>query len=108
MKVKIKLRGKEIIIQDIEEVKGIKKFIGLMFKPKETNPLFFSFNSPGKYSIHSFFCNPFLALWFNDRKIVEHKFIESWKVIKPKKKFDKLIEIPFNNKYKDLISFFLD
>ena len=106
MKVKIKLKGKEVVIDDIKKASGIKKFSGLMFKGKQSCALLFSFNLPGKYSIHSFFCQPFLAIWLNEGKIVDYKMIGPNAVIKPEKDFTQLIEIPLNEKYRDVVNLF--
>ena len=108
MKAKFKLNGKEIVIDNIRKVSGLGKLAGLMFKNKETDALLFSFNKPGKYSIHSYFCQPFLAIWLNNGKIVEHKLVAPNKVIKPENEFDSLIEIPFNDRYKQVFNFFVD
>ena len=109
MKAKIKFKGKEIIIKDIEKASGFKKFSGLMFKSRDTNALLFEFAKPGKWAIHSFFCKKFLAIWLNQGKIVDYKIInKALASIKPKKEFEKLIEIPINEKYADVISRFID
>jgi uncharacterized membrane protein (UPF0127 family) len=78
---------------------------GLMFR-KTSSPLLFSFNSPVKMSIHSFFCIPFYAIWFEKTKIVDEKLIMPWNVsVCPTEKFDKLLEIPSNDKF---FKFFTD
>jgi len=70
---------------------------GLMFK-KNSAPLLFIFKNLKRRAIHSFFCLPFIAIWFNAGKIVDVKFINPWRFsIKPKEKFDKLLEIPSND-----------
>lgn len=102
MKVKIEHKGKEISI-DVKKCVGIKKFTGLMTNRK--NALLFEIKNEG---IHSLFCPRFLAIWVNDSgKIVEYRFVEPWKFyIKPEKEFSKLIEIPLNGKYSEIIEFF--
>ncbi len=70
---------------------------GLMFKEK-SKPLLFVFKNKKRRAIHSFFCVPFIAVWFDENKIVDAGLINPWKFsIKPKEKFDKLLEIPSNN-----------
>ena len=70
---------------------------GLMFK-KNSKPLLFIFKTAKKRTIHSFFCIPFAAVWFNRNKIIDVKVIKTWKFsIKPKEKYDKLLEIPSND-----------
>ena len=108
MKAKLKFKGKELIIEDIKKVSGLGKFTGLMFKGKNAQALLFEFPK-GKQAIHSFFCEPFLAIWLDEGKIVDYKLIQPNQLsIKPQEDFDKLIEIPFNEKYSQLIGFFLE
>ena len=67
---------------------------GLMFKRK-SKPLLFIFKTKKRRAIHSFFCKPFIAIWFDGEQVVDVKRIRSWKFsIKPTEKFDKLLEIP--------------
>ena len=76
----------------------LSKTLGLMFK-KNSPPLLFIFKKPTRQPIHSFFCNPFLAIWFNNNQIIDVKLIKKWKLsIRPKQKFNKLLEIPTSNK----------
>jgi len=107
MKAKINLQGREIIIGDLDIAVGIKKMTGLMFR-KKANALLFSFEFPGNYGIHSYFCNPFLAIWMYRRKIIDYKIIAPNAIVKSEKEFDTLIEVPFNEKYKKIFDFFLE
>jgi uncharacterized membrane protein (UPF0127 family) len=76
-----------------------QKAIGLMFK-RNSPPLLFTFRRPTKASIHSFFCQPFIAVWFNNNNIVDIKLIKPWHLsVKPDSRFDKLLEIPSNDKH---------
>jgi uncharacterized membrane protein (UPF0127 family) len=69
-----------------------------MFK-KKSKPLLFIFKKPVREPIHSFFCIPFVGIWLNDGKIINIKYVKPWKIhIKPKEKFDRLLEIPLGNK----------
>lgn len=69
---------------------------GLMFR-KESKPLLFIFKNKKRRAIHSFFCKKFYAIWFDGDKIVDEKLVNPWiSLIKPKEKFDKLLEIPTN------------
>ncbi len=109
MKAKLNLKGKKIEIPDVKKVSGMKKFTGLMFKKPETNALLFSFNKQTKQAIHSLFCPDFLAIWLNNNKIIEYKFITSQKlIIKPEKKFSHLLEIPLNKKYLEITKAFIN
>src|SRR3989344_3488609 len=82
----------------------LSKARGLMFRRK-SKPLLFIFNSKKLRTIHSFFCKPFVAVWFNDSKIIDIKILRKWRLnIKPVEKFDKLLEIPSENKEFDIFS----
>lgn len=74
------------------------QFLGLMFKKNSAN-LVFIFKKKTNIPIHSLFCRKFIAVWFNDNEIIYIRKINSWKLnIKPKEKFNKILEIPINNK----------
>ncbi len=63
-----------------------------------SKPLLFVFKNARRRVIHSFFCLPFVAIWFNGNKVVDVKLIRNWKLsIKPKENSDKLLEIPSND-----------
>ena len=73
--------------------RGIKKYLGLMFKIKSPN-LIFIFEKPTLQPIHSFFCRTFRARWYDwkgeliDEKIVKPFFWD----IKPSHPFCFLVE----------------
>ena len=84
------------------KVKECKNFFtrakGLMFR-NNSLPLLFIFKKSSKRSIHSFFCQPFIAIWFLNNEIINIEVIKPYKFyIKPKEKFNILLEIPSNNK----------
>jgi len=107
MKAKINYKGKGIII-DLKKVSEIGKFTGLMFKSKDSQALLFEFKK-SRQPIHSLFCPVFLAIWLIEGKIVDFQLVKPWRLsVKPEKEFDKLIEMPFNNKYSSIINVFLD
>jgi uncharacterized membrane protein (UPF0127 family) len=93
MKIKkIRIKGKVIEAKICDNL--FSQAIGLMFK-KKSMPLFFIFKNSRMRAIHSFFCKPFVAVWFDKDKVIDVKVIKKWKFsIKPKKNFDKLLEIP--------------
>jgi len=67
---------------------------GLMFRRKSLS-LLFVFKNVKKRAIHSFFCKPFYAIWFDGDKIIDEKLVFPWRFsVFPKKGFDKLLEIP--------------
>jgi hypothetical protein len=53
---------------------GIRKYTGLMFRTRKTNPLIFNFDSPTNKSIHSWFVFfNFKAIWtLEDGTIVQN------------------------------------
>ena len=63
---------------EYKEVKGINKYIGLMFRTRRTQPLVFKFDSERIISIHSLFVFfPFMATWLNKKgEIVEQEIIK--------------------------------
>ncbi len=97
MEFKFKFKNKNFII-NVKECRGIlSQARGLMFKEK-SKPLLFIFKNKKTRAIHSFFCVPFIAIWFDENKIVDVKVINSWRFsIKPKEKFNKLLEVPSND-----------
>ena len=84
------------------------KIRGLMFRTRNTENLIFAFNREVSISIHSFFVFfPFLAVWVDGKNnVLETQIVRPFIVaVLPKKKFKKLIELPFNNKNKSVIQF---
>ena len=65
------------------EVKILKNVfsqaLGLMFK-KNSPVLLFYFSRFTRQPIHSFFCVPFVAVWFSENKIVDVKIIKKWRM----------------------------
>ncbi len=105
----IKYDNKKINIP-IKKVLFFGKISGLMFKNKETKNLLFEFKKETTMKIHSFFVFfPFLAIWTNQKnEVVEFKFVKPFNpVIKSKKPFQKLIEVPLNSKNKKIIDYFV-
>ncbi|MBS3093497.1 hypothetical protein J4456_02860 [Candidatus Pacearchaeota archaeon] len=100
-----KYKGKKIFIP-VEECRTIfQRGTGLMLR-NDDKALLFRFTRKGKSAIHSFFCKPFIAVWFNGDEIIDVKLIKRWQIfIKPRKKFDLLLEIPTTNYFsKNFIS----
>jgi hypothetical protein len=96
---RFKFQGKLFIIKNYDLCKTIfSKTIGLMFKKNPEN-LLFVFEKPVKISIHSFFCRKkFVAIWLLKGKVIDSKIVLPWTSnIVPRKKFDKLLELPFND-----------
>lgn len=79
---------------------------GLMFRSRNTMSCLFEFKKDSKFKISSLFVFfDFIAIWLDD----ENKIIGIERVtpftfsVKNRKPFRKLIEIPFNKKYENLI-----
>ena len=104
MLIDLKYKNKTI---DLEGEVCKWKFLGLMFTRRENaKALLFDFKKPTRISIHSLFVFfPFLAIWMdNENNILEVKKVFPWNFsISPKKKFSRLVEIPCNSKYKDIL-----
>lgn len=100
MKFKFKYKNRTIRINNVQECKNIfSKATGLMFR-KHSKPLLFFFSRPCREPIHSFFCVPFIAIWFNKNKIIDVKLVFPWKIsVRPVNSFDRLLEIPVNDKH---------
>ena len=94
MEFKFKYRDKEFKF-DVNECNDVlSQARGLMFR-KKSKPLLFIFKNKKRRPIHSFFCVPFIAIWFDGNKIIDVKKIMPWKFsVKPRDEFDKLLEIP--------------
>ena len=105
MKVKIGLSGKKIVV-NTKKLSSFGKFIGLMFKSKECGNLLFDFKEGGRGPIHSFFVFfDFLAVWLDEKdNVVDYKIVKPFCFsVNSKKDFVRLIEIPLNDKNKNLI-----
>jgi len=85
---------------DVKKSNGIR---GLVFRSREKAPaLLFE----TKNSLHSFFVFfPFVVLWIDDKNnVVDYKLVKPFKFyINSGKKFNKIVEIPINKKYKPLL-----
>ena len=96
-------KGKKFNI-DVKECKTyFSKMMGLMFR-KKSKPLLFIFKKKNSSAIHSFFCVDFIAVWFDNGKVVDVQLVKPWRFyIKPIGKFDRLLEIPSNsNDFREL------
>jgi len=90
-------REKEVDVKVYDNI--LNQTFGLMFR-KKSKPLLFIFKNKKRRAIHSFFCIPFIAIWFNDGKVINVRKVMPWKFsIKPSEKFDKLLEIPQNSDF---------
>ncbi|MDP2925363.1 MAG: DUF192 domain-containing protein [Nanoarchaeota archaeon] len=98
MKFQFSYKGRKIELDARVCDNPLSQAIGLMFK-KNSRPLLFTFNRDVNLSIHSFFCKPFICIWFLGENIVDIQNVKPWRIsVKPKKRFDKFLEIPKNHK----------
>lgn len=79
----------------MKKAKGIFKYIGLMFQ-KNPEPILFEWDKPVSVSIHSYFCKPFIAEWYDeeDNLILRLLVPPNQDNIKPNEPFVKLVETP--------------
>ena len=102
--------NKKSIDIPVRKVGFFGKYIGLMFKSKETRNLLFDFNKDLRRGIHSYFVFfPFLAIWLdNKNRVLESKIVYPFtSLVLPKCDFRKLVEIPRNHGNSNLIVFFV-
>jgi uncharacterized membrane protein (UPF0127 family) len=107
MKIKVGFGRKRMFV-DVTKVSPFESF-GLMFRTRWTGNLLFDFKKEGKWAISAFFVFfSFLALWLDEKNnVLEYKIVKPFTFsVQPKNEFAKLIEIPLNNKNKNLISHF--
>ena len=93
-KLKFNYRGKKIELDAKICLDVFSQGLGLMFGFRR-KPLLFVWKKSSLRKIHSFFCKPFVAIWFLGNEIIDVKIINDWKFsIKPREKFDRLLEVP--------------
>jgi len=108
--MKVNFSGKTIEIK-VKKVSLLGKFLGLMFKTKNTKTLLFNFNKFDGKNIHSLFVFfPFLAVWLDENnKVIKREIVRPFTLlIKAPKKTKRLIEIPLNKSNKELLSRLVD
>lgn len=93
---KIKVKGKFVEAEVCDTI--LSRARGLMFR-KKSKPLLFVFKKPARRAIHSFFCQPFHAIWMMNGKIIEEREVKPFSFsIKPKQSFTHLLEIPISRR----------
>jgi uncharacterized membrane protein (UPF0127 family) len=109
--MEINLRKKKIKI-DLKTCNYFEKFSGLMFTRREkAKALLFDFKKSVRTAIHSYFVFfPFVAIWLDkENKVIEIKIVKPFiPIIRPKKFFYKLVEIPINKNYEEIIKVIVD
>jgi len=108
-KMKIKLNNKSLEVSGVRKCNWFTQIIGLMFSCREkANALLFSFNKPTRMAIHSCFVFfPFLAVWLdNKNKIMGMRKVKPFTLkVSSANPYYQLLEIPFNEKYKETLKF---
>ena len=86
---------------------GLERGSGLMFKFRNwASALLFEFNRPVTMALTSLFVFfPFVAIWFDEKnRVLDLQIIKPFKpLIKAKKPFTRLLEIPLSHKYRRVI-----
>ena len=82
-----------------------KQIKGLMFKRDFNDILIFTFKKPVKYSFHTLFMFfPIDIYFFLNKTLVEYYLdVKPWKIIKPKHKYNIVVEIKHNKFTKEEI-----
>ena len=102
MKIKIK-----DLFLDVKKCNGLHRVKGLMFSRKEkAKALLFDFNKPSRITIHSLFVFfPFVVVWLDSKgKVIVIRKIKPFTLsVSIKKPYSRIIEIPMNKKYSDVV-----
>lgn len=104
----INYKAKKIKLK-VKKIKGFRKYLGLIFKSRESENLLFEFYKDVNVSFHSIFVFfPFLIVWLDSKNRVL-----DFRVIKPfcfcfgiNKKFRRVVEMPLNEKNEKILRFF--
>ena len=106
MLIVLKYKNRKIKI-DVKRCNLFWMVRGLMFTrcEKARALLLFDFKKPRSMKIHSFFCPKFLAVWLDEENnMIEKRIVYPFNfLILPKRKFSRLVEIPCNSKYDDIL-----
>ena len=101
--------GRKIIV-DVKKTSFLGRGLGLTFRTREARNLLFDFRRDTMTSITSFFVFfPFLAVWLDsNNKVIDAEVIKPFRfMIKPSKKFRRLVEIPLTKKNAKTVEFFV-
>ena len=82
---------------EIRKVKGLEKYLGLMFRSENTMPIEIVFDKEVQAPIHSWFVFfDFMAYWYDAKgELIQSRFIQPFESeIKCSKPFIRIIEIP--------------
>ena len=91
------------MIEGLIEMKGWRKYWGLILAEDDHDPVMFKMTKPTKNPIHSLLCPQFVAIWYlNNEKIGEEIIKPGRFRIDPPGYFDTLIEIPIPESNKEM------
>lgn len=98
---------------DVKECNELEKITGLMFifRKNKAKALSFSFKETTRMAIHSLFVFfPFLAVWMDEKnRINEIRIVKPFNfLVRPKKNFKTLVEIPLNKEYAEIVASMID
>lgn len=79
-----------------KRARGLRKYLGLMFRTSKTQPLLFEFEKDVDIKVHSWFVFfDFKIIWFDKRdRCIETKIVKPFSVVRCSKPFRKFVEIP--------------
>ncbi len=107
-KISLDYKGKKFNF-DVKICRFFDTVFGLMFKSrKNAQALLFKFDKPSRITIHSLFVFfPFVVAWLDNKgKIIVTKKVKPFTpIVSIEKPYSKIIEIPINKKYSDIIKF---
>ena len=99
---------KNKITIEVKKLRGIERYLGLMFKKKDSENLLFEFEKDVKLIFHSLFVFfPFLLIWLDDKnRVIEYRRVNPFTIcIIPRKSFKKVVEIPFSSSTAKFLAF---
>lgn len=109
MEFSFKYKNKKFKIH-VKKLSWFGKGIGLMFSfRKKAKALLFEFNKSTKIGFTSLFVFfPFIIIWLdNENNVLDFRKIKPFTFdISSRKSYKKVLEIPFNNTYEEIISKF--
>lgn len=85
-------------LDSIKEMKGWRRYFGLMLSEENSEPIMFKMKTPKAQSIHSLCCPVFTAHWYLKGKKIGEELIYSGRLkIDPPGEWDTLIEVPIGH-----------
>jgi len=107
--ISLQFKNKKLIVR-AKRVGFLGRFRGLMFKSRYSDNLLFEFENGYKSDLHSFFVFfSFLVLWVDGKdRVVDCMFCRPFMTrISTEKGYNRIVELPLNNRNKGIIDFFV-